>query len=124
MPTAVGQMFLNGCQGFSTSKNRSLHGHSDKSVRLLMPACFCKIGVGPCVHEANHGRFLHAHPSHLTYSTRFQQIPNTWETTHRHTFVPKEPPGRMPVGVPGPRPQLPWMNDGTTYNNHFDPKVR
>eukprot|EP00983_Pelagomonas_calceolata_P050564 1142033-Pelagomonas_calceolata.AAC.3 len=99
-------------------------GHSDKSVRLLMPACFCKIGVGPCVHEANHGRFLHAHPSHLTYSTRFQQIPNTWETTHRHTFVPKEPPGRMPVGVPGPRPQLPWMNDGTTYNNHFDPKVR
>ncbi|KAF5839675.1 hypothetical protein DUNSADRAFT_226 [Dunaliella salina] len=50
------------------------------------------------------------------------QIPNTWETTHRRTFVPKEPPGRMPVGAPGPRPKVPWINDGTTYDNSFEPK--
>ena len=51
-------------------------------------------------------------------------MPNMWETTHKRMFTKKDPPGRQPVGTPGPRPVVPWMADGTTYQEHFEPKVR
>ena len=50
-------------------------------------------------------------------------MPNTWETTHRSEFVPKQLPSRKPAAGPGPRVRVPWMGSGTTYTSSFDPKV-
>jgi len=50
------------------------------------------------------------------------QMPSIWDTTYRREFIPKDAPGRQPVGEPEPRPAMPWLAGDTTYRDHYVPK--